>query len=335
MSNPLVSICIPTYNGSGFLRKTIESCLSQTYGNFELIINDDCSSDDTLKIAEEYAKKDNRIKINLNAVNLGLVGNWNEVLNQSSGNWIKILFQDDWMEPNCIEIMLKQAQQNADSVIISKRSYVFSEDVPKEIKKYYIDNVKKLDVSSGNTATFFSSKEIAKVFSNSIGLNFIAEPSLTFFSKKLFKSVGDFDVNFIQVCDLEHILRMASQSGVVLLNSQLTHFNVHQKSTTSKNISVHNFQIRFFEVPLLINKIRTNMAFLGLRSGFSFMDKLRMFFYIKLRAFEALTVSKRDVSLTTKYNELLNRFSFMKIKPIERVFLFPLSILANKRISKK
>ena len=52
--NPLVSVCIPTYNASGFIKETIKSVLDSSYSNLELIVNDDCSVDDTKKLVEEF-----------------------------------------------------------------------------------------------------------------------------------------------------------------------------------------------------------------------------------------------------------------------------------------
>ena len=74
--NPLVSICIPTYNGSSYIEETLECVINQTYSNIEIIITDDSSTDDTALICKRYAKKDQRIKFYQNEINLGLIGNW-------------------------------------------------------------------------------------------------------------------------------------------------------------------------------------------------------------------------------------------------------------------
>lgn len=67
----MISIAMATYNGEKYLREQLNSILNQTYSDFELIICDDCSKDSTVKILEEYAKKDNRVKYFLNEENLG------------------------------------------------------------------------------------------------------------------------------------------------------------------------------------------------------------------------------------------------------------------------
>ena len=69
MIHPLISIILPVYNGETYLAKSIESCLKQTYSKIELIIVNDCSTDKTVEISKNYAKKDTRIKIVNNKTN--------------------------------------------------------------------------------------------------------------------------------------------------------------------------------------------------------------------------------------------------------------------------
>lgn len=78
--NKLISIAMAAYNGQKFIREQIESILAQTYGSFELIIVDDCSGDGTFQIAEEYAKKDSRIRVCRNTENLGFIRNFEKAI---------------------------------------------------------------------------------------------------------------------------------------------------------------------------------------------------------------------------------------------------------------
>ena len=103
MSNFLISICIPVYNGKQYIDKCIDSCLAQTYQNFELIICDDCSTDGTVDYIKSKFNGNEKIKLFQNSKNLGLVGNWNETLSHANGEYIKWLFQDDWIEQNALE----------------------------------------------------------------------------------------------------------------------------------------------------------------------------------------------------------------------------------------
>src|SRR5438093_1026213 len=103
----MVSVCVPTYNGARFLSQCLDTALAQTWGDFELLIVDDRSTDDTYEIAAEYATRDGRIKLYQNDRNLGLAGNWNRCVQLSRGQWIKFLFQDDLLDVTCISRMLE------------------------------------------------------------------------------------------------------------------------------------------------------------------------------------------------------------------------------------
>lgn len=104
---PLVSILIPVFNRERFIGSCIESALSQTYANIEIIIVDNCSSDNTWKICTDFAQSDDRIKIYRNENNIGPVKNWKKAVDYANGLFGKILFSDDLMKPEFIEETLK------------------------------------------------------------------------------------------------------------------------------------------------------------------------------------------------------------------------------------
>jgi len=104
-SEILVSLCIPTFNGSGYIRQTIQSCISQTHRNIEIIVSDDQSSDDTIPIIRSF--DNDRIVILPGQERSNPASNWNRTINAARGQFIKILGQDDLLYPNCIEIELE------------------------------------------------------------------------------------------------------------------------------------------------------------------------------------------------------------------------------------
>src|SRR5262245_33242968 len=98
---PLVSVVTPVFNGALYLRECIESVLAQTYANWEYIIVNNCSTDDTVAIVEEYAKRDNRISVHNNPLFLDVIANYNRALQLISCNsaYCKVLAADDWLFP--------------------------------------------------------------------------------------------------------------------------------------------------------------------------------------------------------------------------------------------
>lgn len=103
MKNGLVSIALCTYNGERFLKEQLDSLIDQTYHDLEIIIVDDCSTDDTLAIIKEYAERDSRIKWYQNEINLGFNQNFAHALKICSGKYIAVCDQDDIWEHNKIE----------------------------------------------------------------------------------------------------------------------------------------------------------------------------------------------------------------------------------------
>src|SRR5208282_3377409 len=96
------------------------SALAQTYVPLEIVIVDDGSTDDTLKIVRSF--RDSRLRIYENRRNLGIVGNRNESIKLSKGDYIKFLFQDDLLYPNCVEKMVQiiEAHENVGLVFSSR-----------------------------------------------------------------------------------------------------------------------------------------------------------------------------------------------------------------------
>lgn len=108
----LVSIIMPNYNCGTYLVETLNSVLSQTYSNWELIIVDDCSDDNSIDIIQKYQKKDNRIKIFLNQKNSGAAYSRNLALREAKGKWIAFLDSDDIWERNKLERQLSYMKAN-------------------------------------------------------------------------------------------------------------------------------------------------------------------------------------------------------------------------------
>jgi len=102
----LVSIITPNYNCGRFIAQTVESVLAQTYPHWELLIQDDCSTDDSVAVAERYAARDPRIKIEVNPRNCGAALTRNRALVRAQGRWIAFLDSDDLWMPRKLELQI-------------------------------------------------------------------------------------------------------------------------------------------------------------------------------------------------------------------------------------
>ena len=112
---PLISVLMTAYNREKYIAEAIESVLNSTFQDFELIIVDDCSKDSTLEIAKGFEKKDSRVKVFSNKVNLGDYPNRNKAASYASGKYIKYLDSDDYIYPNSLDIMVSAMEKFQDS----------------------------------------------------------------------------------------------------------------------------------------------------------------------------------------------------------------------------
>lgn len=120
-SRPLVSVLTPVYNGERFLSECIESVLAQSYQAFEYIIVNNCSVDRSRAIAEEYARRDSRIRVVDNATFLSSAQNHNACLREISGDsrYVKFVHADDWLYPECLSRMVALAEEHPSVVLVS------------------------------------------------------------------------------------------------------------------------------------------------------------------------------------------------------------------------
>lgn len=98
-----VSILIPVFNREKMLIASLSSAINQTYKNMEIVVVDNASTDGTWNTVESLAKKDSRVKVFRNAENVGPVRNWLECLRHASGEYVKFLWSDDWIDEDFLE----------------------------------------------------------------------------------------------------------------------------------------------------------------------------------------------------------------------------------------
>jgi len=110
MSNPLISICIPTFNRATYLKRCIESIVGYRGDDIEIVIQDNCSPDNTEEVVRTFS--DPRIKFHKNASNIGILKSFNSLIPKLSGKYIFVLTDDDALMPGAIDIVKKFIQAN-------------------------------------------------------------------------------------------------------------------------------------------------------------------------------------------------------------------------------
>jgi hypothetical protein len=111
VSTPAVSVLMTAYNRAPFIGASIESVLAQQFTDFELIVSDDASTDETVAIARRYAAQDARIRVEVNERNLGQFANRNRAATLARADWIKYHDSDDVMYPHCLAVLMACAAQ--------------------------------------------------------------------------------------------------------------------------------------------------------------------------------------------------------------------------------
>ncbi len=144
---PKVTIVLPTYNGEKYIRESIDSILSQTYTDWELIIVNDCSTDNTPKIIQQYSREDKRIRIINNSVNKKLPESLNIGFKYASGEYFTWTSDDNVYEKDAIQKMTEYLNNNseipmvrADMFLIDENGEVISESQKYDYPKMFINN---------------------------------------------------------------------------------------------------------------------------------------------------------------------------------------------------
>lgn len=133
--HPLISVVMPNYNGERFVENAIDSVLYQTYRNLELIVIDDCSTDESLLLIKKKASQDNRIHVLALEKNVGVANARNVGIQAATGKYIALLDNDDLWTEDKLERQLEIADRGADIVYCS---YDFIDENGKAIKKPFI-----------------------------------------------------------------------------------------------------------------------------------------------------------------------------------------------------
>lgn len=239
MTNPLVSICIPTFNGEKFIAEAIESAIHQTYSNLEIIISDDDSKDKTISIIEDYISKTKIfIKIHHHTPN-SIGANWNNCIKKANGSYIKFLFQDDILGHDCIEKMVALAESNSKiGLVYCKRDIIYNSHNTFHrnwIKEYSIlhQSWHNLTIRSGEII------EGSKLVNNLNLLRFpenkVGEPTAVLLKRECFDKIGYFDNELKQALDIEYWYRVMKNFSVVFIDEPLVKFRLHDEQATFVN----------------------------------------------------------------------------------------------------
>lgn len=262
-SNTLISIILPSYNLEKYIAETIESVITQTYNNWELLITDDCSTDKTVEIITSYALKDPRIKLFQLKKNSGAGVARNNSISQASGRYIAFLDGDDWWYPDKLEKQIKFMVENKYEFIFT--AFEYSDEnlcvtgvsyKPKKISY----NQLKFGCNIGTPGVIYDTKRIGKLYMPSI------------------RKRQDWAM-WIQIAKYTKY--------AYSLNIPLWKYRLLPNSLSSNKLSLVKYNMRIYTEYLGYNKLLAYFIFYGLFLPLYFkkiiQNRIDSYFYMKKR----------------------------------------------------
>lgn len=164
---PLVSVIMPAYNAQRYIGEAIESILNQTYHNLELIIIEDCSQDETYRVAKQYAEVDARVKLHRNECNKGIAFSTNRGIALSQGNYIALLDDDDVAAQERLQLQVSYLENHSDIDILGGRSQIIDSEgnvLRKSVEPRYNPKYLKAMLLFNNVNFFNGTTMIRKEF---------------------------------------------------------------------------------------------------------------------------------------------------------------------------
>ena len=230
---PYFSVCIPNYNNEKFIGKTLESVLSQSYPNFEIIVADNASTDKSIKIIRRYMGKDpkKRIKLIQNPKNLGYTANCNVAVRNSTGTHFILIGGDDIMYPRTLEqyhAIIRQFSKNSKNLFISGACYYI--DVTD--KKLYLRLVENF-ISKKEEKEFvlLDSEKLLRDVAENFSENHWGDYQTQCFSRELYDQLSGYNPSFNYNPEFEFIMRVLALNPIkIYIKKPLIGFRCHNYS---------------------------------------------------------------------------------------------------------
>lgn len=305
IKEPLISIVLPVYNGSRYLKQAIESCINQTYKNIELLIIDDGSTDDSLLIASQFLASDNRIKIIENGKNLALPASLNVGHREAQGEYITWTSDDNRYQEDAIRKLYDTLIEERVDIVYS--DYLIIDDEDKLVAQSRLKEIEYL------------------LFDGVIGACFL-------YKKEVYSRNKGYDENLFLVEDYDFWLRALKHSYYFKIENPGYYFyRYHANSLTVRMQNDSVLKERF------MNNLR--ILYLDLFSDLRIKDR-DAFVDILINRFSYGPNTDINVLMSKTFFEDLktiassfSKFSYIKIK---RIFLNDAieTILKNKKFQK-
>ena len=257
MKNNKISVIVAVYNTEKYVKKCIESLLNQTYKNLEIIIIEDCSTDDSKKILKNYEKKD-RIKILYNEKNKGLSYSRNLGIQNSTGNYVGFIDSDDYVADDYFEKLMNSIIINKSDVAICDMKLIYENDNNKEVINKCFD---------GNL-------NLVNVINNGL----VASACNKLFEKKLI-SKYEFAVGKVNEDIAVVIPALVNAKKISYASDCYYNYVQRNNSIQNSNFSEKRFDI-IEAIDTTLERVKGNKRFDDIRDSLIFNQIIALFIYV-------------------------------------------------------
>lgn len=273
---PLVSIILPSYNGEKYISQAIDSILTQSLSDLELILVDDCSNDNTLQIMKKYAELDNRVAVIHNDHNCKLPGSLNIGISHAKGQYISWTSDDNFYHKDALKIMASTlSSEPDDTAMVTSRFKIWNVNI-------------QGDIISEFTSEIYEENDI--YLHNIVGACFL-------YRSEVINKIGSYDTNTFCAEDYDYWLRIYSGAGKIkFIDKVLYTYRQHPgnlSATKKKEIFIQTYKV--------LEKYSENWLTIYKNSP----DKLTSLYYMS--ALSDADNTKRIRSVIKTFSPLLNR----------------------------
>lgn len=216
-----VAVCIPAHNYGRFLRDAIDSVLAQTWRDFELVVFDNASSDETPRLLREYGDKHPQIRHARSDTALPIAASFNRALALADAELVKVLCADDWLAADALAQSVAALERHPGAALAATgRLFVAESGAPLGVERY-----------AGRAGLVEGARVIDRCL---FGANYVGEPSAVLFRRRL--AGGGFDAGYPQLLDLELWFRLLEQGGLSCIPEPLACIRRHGAQATRDNV---------------------------------------------------------------------------------------------------
>ncbi len=231
MMTTRLSVIVPNYNHSAFLKERLNSIINQSYGNFECLILDDCSTDNSREIIDGYLRIDSRLRSIYNDENSGSTfAQWNKGVAHTNGEFVWIAESDDVADPDLLKELINVLETDPEIALAYCQSYRYTEG--SEVKGTWNTDTDELDADLFCRDFLIDGKEFISRFL--IHRNTIPNASAVVFRRSVYEKAGGAEKHLKTNSDWLTWLKMSFFGKIAFVSRPLNYFRYHSKSVIAR-----------------------------------------------------------------------------------------------------